>query len=188
MQLFYLCPRITKKMTKSCKDAMKLISPQCVLHKFLLLQDVAARCPFNLTPGPRLHNADVVLENVTLTFDSKNTPIMFLKNGSRYGLWALELRAECEENRKSLIISIPSPSRVTPIFRGAVTEWKSLTRLRLHFFVSGKPLEGHEDKGLLNRLECSHQENTQLIRFSSFSSSSKASFMRTVVKNVMVNR
>ena len=73
-------------MAKSCKDAMKLMSPQCVLHKFLLLQDVAARCPFNLTPGPRLHNADVVLENVTLTFDSKNTPIMFLKNGSRYGL------------------------------------------------------------------------------------------------------
>ena len=124
MQLFYLCPRITKKMAKSCKDAIKLMSPQCVLHKFLLLQDVAARCPFNLTPGPRLHNADVVLENVTLTFDSKNTPIMFLKNGSRYGLWALELRAECEENRKSLIISIPSPSRVTPIFGGAVTGWK----------------------------------------------------------------
>ena len=73
-------------MTKSCKDAMKLMSPQCVLHKFLLLQDVAARCPCNLTPGPRLHNADVVLENVTLTFDSKNTSIMFLKNGSRYGL------------------------------------------------------------------------------------------------------
>ena len=141
MQLFYLSPRITKKMAKSCKDAMKLMSPQCVLHKFLLLQDVATRCPCNLTPGPRLHNADVVLENVTLTFDSKNTPIMFLKNGSRYGLWALELRAECEENRKSLIISIPSPSRVTPIFRGAVTEWKSLTRLRLHFFVSGKPLK-----------------------------------------------
>ena len=74
------------KIAKSCKDAMKLMSPQCVLHKFLLLQDVAARCPCNLTPGPRLHNADVVLENVTLTFDSKNTPIMFLKNGSRYGL------------------------------------------------------------------------------------------------------
>ena len=138
MKLFYLCPRITKKMAKSCKDAMKLMSPQCVLHKFLLLQDVAARCPCNLTPGPHLHNADVVLENVTLTFDSKNTPIMFLKNGSRYGLGALELRAECEENRKSLIISIPSPSRVTPIFRGAVTEWKSLTRLRLQLLCQWK--------------------------------------------------
>ena len=63
-------------MTKSCKDAMKLMSPQCVLHKFLLLQDVAARCPFNLTPGPRLHNADVVLENVTLTFE-KHTDNVF---------------------------------------------------------------------------------------------------------------
>ena len=49
MQLFYLSPRITKKMAKSCKDAMKLMSPQCVLHKFLLLQDVATRCRYKMS-------------------------------------------------------------------------------------------------------------------------------------------
>ena len=43
----------TRRKDKRHKDAMKLspcyISPQCVLHKLLLLQHVVARYPCNLT-------------------------------------------------------------------------------------------------------------------------------------------